>query len=137
MRIKVSMGFFAFCNGRTHFSRKTRDDLVQLPHTRGLLCYRTGSTTRPFVTPAVAKMTPRSELRNPERASPGRPPATSALECDSGSRGAAPLNLGLFLVANISTNMHVKTAIFEGQCSSGFPNPESRSIGGDFLLISV
>jgi len=22
--------------------------------------------------------------------------------------------------------------LFEGQCSSGFPNPESRSIGGDF-----
>jgi hypothetical protein len=28
MRIKVSMGFFAFSNGRTHFSRKTRGDLV-------------------------------------------------------------------------------------------------------------
>jgi hypothetical protein len=46
--------------------------------------------------------------------------------------GAAPLHLGLFLPANISTNMHVKTAIFEDQCSSGFPNPESRSIAGDF-----
>jgi hypothetical protein len=63
MRIKVSMGFFAF-GKRPHplFARKTRDDLVHYRIPEGF-----------FVIELV--------VRNPERASPGRPPTTIALAC--------------------------------------------------------
>jgi hypothetical protein len=132
MRIKVSMGFFAFCNGRSHFSR------VRLATISSATAYPRASLlsdwlyNAPFVTPAVSKMTSMPELRNPERASPGRPPATSALACAPDRAVQRRCIVVLFLAANISADMHIKTAIFEGQCLSDSSNPESRGIAGDF-----
>src|SRR5258708_37299804 len=63
----------------------------------------------------------RSALRNPERCISDMASRNKRPHVRSRSREAAPLHLGVFLPANISTNTLVKTAIFEGQCSSGCP----------------